>query len=100
MVVLSTRYELLRGHSSEWNKEVKRARGGVVWGWVTDREVWPRPQFDQRLSVISVKNILIERLAIQRFKKIWKKNFKKNWTFFEKIINYADGATLRAKPSA
>jgi hypothetical protein len=61
MAVLSTRYNLLRGHSSAWNIEVKCAGGGVVWGWVTDWEVWPRPKFDQRLSVISVKNILIER---------------------------------------
>jgi hypothetical protein len=30
MVVLSTRYNLLRGHSSGWNREVKRAGGGVV----------------------------------------------------------------------
>jgi hypothetical protein len=95
MVVLSTMYNLLRGHSSEWNKEVKRARGGVVWGWVTDREVWPRLKFDQRLSVISVKNILIKRLASQTIQK-----FKKIWIFFEKIINYVDGATPRAKPLA
>lgn len=84
MVVLSTRYNLLRGHSSEWNKEVKRARGGVVCGWVTDREVWPRLKFDQRLSVISVKNIPIERLVRQTIqKKIKKKsiflNFKKKY---------------------
>jgi hypothetical protein len=46
MVVLSTRYNLLRGNSSEWNKEVKRAGGGVVWGWVNDREVLPRLKFD------------------------------------------------------
>jgi hypothetical protein len=76
MVVLSTRYNLLREHSSGWNREVKCAGGGVLWGWVTDREVWPRLKFDQRLSVISAKNILIERLAsqtIQRFKKTEKK---------------------------
>jgi altronate dehydratase len=99
MVVLSTRYNLLHGHSSGWNREDKHAGGGVVWGWVTDRKVWPRLKFNQRLSVISVKNILIEILEsriIQRFKKIE----EKIWTFFAKIINYADGATSRAKPSA
>jgi hypothetical protein len=53
--------------------------GGVVWGWVTDREVWPILKFNQRLSVISVNNILIERLAnqtIQRLKKFKQKNWK------------------------
>jgi hypothetical protein len=30
MVVLSTMYNLLRGNSSGWNREVKHARGGVV----------------------------------------------------------------------
>jgi hypothetical protein len=75
MVVLSTRYNLLRGHSSGWNREVKRAGGGVVWGWVTDREVWPRLKFDQRLSVISVKNIPIERLVRQTIQKKIKKKF-------------------------
>jgi hypothetical protein len=82
MVVLSTRYNLLHGHSFGWNREDKRAGGGVVWGWVTDREVWPRLKFNQRSSVISVKNILIERLVsriIQRFKKIEEKNLNFFW---------------------
>jgi hypothetical protein len=73
MVVLSTRYNLLRGNSFGWNREVKRARGGVLWGWVTDRKVWPRLKFDQTLSVISVKNIPIERLASQTIEKKIKK---------------------------
>jgi hypothetical protein len=30
MVVLSIRYNLLHGYSSGWNREVKRAGGGVV----------------------------------------------------------------------
>jgi hypothetical protein len=105
MVVLSTRYNLLRGNSSGWNKKVKRVGGGVVWGWVTDREVWPRLKFDQILNVISVKNILIERLASQTISKIqknWNKKFRKFQTFFEKIINsgricrrgYAEGKAV------
>jgi hypothetical protein len=43
---------------------------------VTDWKVCSRLKFDQRLSIISVKNISIERLAsqtIQRFKKNQKK---------------------------
>jgi hypothetical protein len=85
MVVLSTRYNLLHENSFEWNREVKRDGGGVVWEWVTDQKVWLRLKFDLRLSVISVKNILIEILAsqtIQRFKKIelfWK-NYKQHQT--------------------
>jgi hypothetical protein len=92
MVVLSTRYNLIMDTHPDGID--KRAEGGVVWGWVTDREVWLRLKFDQRLSVTSVKNILIERLTSQtiwRFKKNWKKNWEKFQTFFEKIINYADG---------
>jgi hypothetical protein len=53
MVVLSTRYNLLHG---------------------------PILKFDQKLSIISVKNILIERLAsqtIQRFLKKFKHFLKK-----------------------
>jgi hypothetical protein len=83
MVVLSIRYNLLRGHSSGWNREVKHVGGGVVWWWVTDREVWPRLKFDQKLSVISVKNILIERLASQTIQR-FRKKFKKNSNFFWK----------------
>jgi hypothetical protein len=30
MVVLSIRYNLLRGNSSGWNREVKRTGGGLV----------------------------------------------------------------------
>jgi hypothetical protein len=101
MVVLSIRYNLLRGYSSGWNREVKRAGGGVVWGWVTDRKVRPRLKFDQRLSIISVKNILIERLAsqiIQRLKKIQKK-IQKNLNFFWKKYKlcrrgYAEGKAV------
>jgi hypothetical protein len=48
---------------------------------VTDRKVSSRLKFDQRLSVISVKNVLIERLASQTIQKFKKK------TFSEKIIN-------------
>jgi hypothetical protein len=83
MVALSTRYNLHRGNASGWNREVKRAGGRVVWGWLIDCEVWPRLKFDQKLSVISVKNIPIERLTsqtIQRCKKI-----EKNSNFFWKI---------------
>jgi hypothetical protein len=61
-----------------------------------------KTSFDQWLSVISVRNILIEILAsqtIQRFKKNWKKNFKKFQTFFEKIYKlcrrgYAEGKAI------
>jgi hypothetical protein len=69
---------------------------------VIDREVWLRLKFDQRLSVISVKNILIERLMSQTIQRVKKFEFflKKIWTFLKKNINYADGATPRAKPSA
>ena len=38
MVVLSARYDFSLGSSSGRNG-VKRARAGVVSGWVTDREV-------------------------------------------------------------
>jgi hypothetical protein len=94
MVVLSIRYNLLRGHSSEWNREVKHVGGGVVWWWVTDREVWARLKFDQKLSVIIVKNILIERLRVKQFKD--SKKIKKNSNFFWKNYKlcrrgYADG---------
>jgi hypothetical protein len=73
MVVLSIRYNLFCGNSSRWNREVKRDGGRLVWGWVTDREVWPRLYFDQRLSAISVKNVPIERLASQTIQRLEKK---------------------------
>jgi hypothetical protein len=78
MVVLSTRYHFFLGSSSEWNREVKRAGAGAVWGWVTDREVWPRVQFDLRLSIIRVKNVPCEIKKSNNSKKL----NKKNWIFF------------------
>jgi hypothetical protein len=39
MILLLIRYNFFLGSSIERNKEVKRARAGVVCGWVTDREV-------------------------------------------------------------
>jgi hypothetical protein len=102
MVVLSIRYNLLHGHLSEWNKEVKRARGGVVWGWVTDREVWPRLKFHQRLSVISVKkysNWEISESNNSKIQKNLEKKFQKNLNFFWKNYKlcrrgYAEGKAV------
>ena len=39
-LVLTCRYNHRSGRAEGWNREVKRAQGGAVWGWVTDREVW------------------------------------------------------------
>jgi hypothetical protein len=51
MVVFTTRYNHIRGSAAGKNQGVKRAEGGVVCGWVTDREVMTKST-----SVISIKN--------------------------------------------
>ena len=69
-VVLSSSDHCSLGVKEEGNPEVKRAGAG---GWVTDREVWPWVQFDLRLSILRVKNVINVR--------DWKK-LKKNLNFF------------------
>ena len=90
MVVLTRRYNQRSGTTGGWNREVKRARGGVVWGWVTDREVWPRLEFDRRLNVISVKNGQSERVTRQtiRKKKLEKKLKQKFWKKIDPKIEF------------
>jgi hypothetical protein len=38
-VIVSIRYNGCRDSSCKWNLEVKHARPGALWGWVTEREV-------------------------------------------------------------
>ena len=87
MVVLIRRFNQRSGRAGGWNREVKRAQGGVVWGWVTDREVLKirtkKRGFDWGLNVISVKNGQSERVTEsnnlkKEIKKIIIKNLKKN----------------------
>ena len=86
MVVLKRRYNERSGRAGGWNREVKRAQGGAVWGWVTDREVSKirekKRGFNRGLNVIGDKNGQSERVTCQtirkkKLEKVWNKIFGK-----------------------
>jgi hypothetical protein len=57
--IVSISYNKCRGNSCKWNSEVKRARLGALWGWVTKREVTISVWIEKFRGVIkwSKKNI-------------------------------------------
>jgi hypothetical protein len=66
-----------RGYSCKWNSEVKRARPGALWGWVTEREVDVSVWIEEVKSVIkwskkSYMHSFSYYLGFYNFKIFWK----------------------------
>jgi hypothetical protein len=94
-VIVSISYNKCRGNSCKWNSEVKRARPGALWGWVTEREVDVSVWIEEVKSVIkwSKKSYMHSFSYYLVFY-----NFKIFWKFFWIFRNFIPGAPLTDSP--